>query len=74
MFRACLLCALLLVGLLSVGITAQPAGGPPLRLEQLEDGDQSISVPLLGAPGWLILLGSLLAGAFLRFHAAHARS
>ena len=37
MFRACLLCALLLVGLLSVGITAQPAGGPPLRLEQLED-------------------------------------
>lgn len=44
------------------------------RLEQLEDGDQSISVPLLGAPGWLILLGSLLAGAFLRFHAGHARS
>ena len=37
MFRACLLCALLLVGLLSVGITAQPGGGPPLRLEQLED-------------------------------------
>ena len=42
--------------------------------QQLEDGDQGVPVPLLGAPGRLLLLGSLLAGAFLRVHATRARS
>ncbi|NRA00869.1 MAG: right-handed parallel beta-helix repeat-containing protein [Myxococcales bacterium] len=59
----------------SVGVEASSSSdvNQVWRIEQLEDGDQGVPVPLLGAPGRLLLLGSLLAGAFLRVHAARAR-
>ena len=50
----------------SIGVEDSSSGdvNQVWRIEQLEDGDQGVPVPLLAVPGQFLLLGSLLAGAF----------
>jgi len=59
----------------SVGVETSSRGdvNQVWRIEQLEDGEQGVPLPLLGAPGQLMLLGSLFGIGALCLGAARPR-